>query len=77
MVVVGGADKESKLIVGPENGEEYPVSPMEYVLKGVHEISGIGTLFCDEEGEPMVHIHAANGREESTKTGCIREGVKV
>ena len=36
-----------------------------------------GTLFPDEDGNPVVHIHISAGRNESTKTGCIREGVKV
>ncbi len=77
LVAVGGADRGSCLIVGPLDGEARPVNPMEYILKDVHEIAGTGTLFPDEEGQPMLHMHMACGREENTITGCIRNGVKV
>ena len=77
LIVVGGANKGSELVVGPENRDEYPVSPMKYILDDVHEAGGTGTLFPDEDGNPVVHIHISAGRNESTKTGCIREGVKV
>jgi predicted DNA-binding protein with PD1-like motif len=75
--IIGGADKGSKLIVGPEHENEIPVSPMEYVLENVHEIVGAGTLFPDGQGNPVLHLHMACGRNSSTKTGCIRRGVKV
>ena len=77
VVVVGGADEGSKLVVGPENGEEFPVNPLHHIMDGVHEAAGTGTIFPDESGEPLVHIHLACGRQDSTQTGCIREGVKV
>jgi predicted DNA-binding protein with PD1-like motif len=54
-----------------------PVSLMTHVLENVHEIVGAGTLFPNEKGTPVLHLHMACGRESSTKTGCIRGGVKV
>ena len=77
LIIIGGADQESKLVVGPENGRATPIVPMEYVLDNVHEIAGVGTLFPDDQGNPMLHMHMACGRKSSTITGCIREGVKV
>ena len=77
LIAVGGVDEGSRLIVGPEDGEARPVSPMEHILADVHEIAGTGTIFPDEEGRPMLHMHMACGRNESTVTGCIRNGVKV
>jgi predicted DNA-binding protein with PD1-like motif len=77
LIAVGGADKESKLVVGPEDGRTTPVNPLEHVLDNVHEIAGTGTLFPDDEGNPMLHMHMACGRKTSTTTGCIRSGVKV
>ncbi len=77
VMIVGGADKDSRLITGPARGREYPISPMEHILKGVHESAGVGTIFPDENGEPIIHLHMACGRESSTVTGCIRSGVKV
>lgn len=77
LVVVGGADRGSTLVTGPENGDEFPVKPLTQVLDYVHEIAGTGTLFPDANGRPLLHMHIACGREKTTTTGCVREGVKV
>jgi predicted DNA-binding protein with PD1-like motif len=77
LIIIGGADKDSKLVVGPQHPSKLPAVPMEHVLDNVHEIVGAGTLFPDEEGNPVLHLHMACGRKSSTKTGCIRRGVKV
>ncbi len=78
VMVVGGVDKNSSLIVGPEKGRDVsPVIPMSTILKDVHEATGTGTLFPDEDGKPILHLHMACGRNEKTITGCIRLGVKV
>ena len=77
MIIIGGADKDSKLVVGPERGRAQPINPMEHILDNVHEIAGTGTLFPDEEGNPIIHMHIACGRNAETVTGCIRNGVKV
>ena len=77
LIILGGADKGSKLIVGPEHGRREPIIPMEHVLDNVHEIAGTGTIFPDENGKPVLHMHMACGRKTSSATGCIRKGVKV
>ncbi|MFC1672380.1 PPC domain-containing DNA-binding protein [Planctomycetota bacterium] len=77
LIVIGGADQGSTLIVGPEQGRAEPVVPMEHVLDNVHEIAGTGTIFPNEQGEPVLHMHAACGRNTSTITGCVRKGVKT
>jgi predicted DNA-binding protein with PD1-like motif len=77
LIIVGGADEGSKLVVGPEEGRAEPVNPLTRVLDGVHEITGTGTLFPDEEGQAVLHLHIASGRGESTVTGCVRTGVKI
>ena len=77
IIILGGADKGSKLIVGPQQSHAFPVMPMQHELHDAHEVSGTGTIFTDEEGNPRLHLHLACGREENTVTGCIREGVKV
>jgi predicted DNA-binding protein with PD1-like motif len=76
-IAVGGADKGSVLVVGPEDGRTSPIVAMTHELYDVHEICGTGTIFPDDSGRPMVHAHFACGREENTVTGCIRSGVKV
>ncbi len=75
LIAVGGADKGSTLVVGPEDGRARPVTAMKQVLDDVHEIAGVGTLFPDENGQPMLHMHMACGREALTTTGCVRSGV--
>ncbi len=45
LVIVGGADEGSKLVVGPEKGRGLPVNPMTHVLGGVHEIAGDRNTF--------------------------------
>ena len=77
LIVLGGADEGSKLVVGPEQGRSQPIIPMEHVLVGVHEVAGVGTLFPNASGQPVLHMHIAGGREEKTVTGCVRRGVKV
>ena len=77
LIVVGGADDGSRLVVGPREDRGLPVEPMEHTLEHTHEVAGVGTLFRDEAGVPLVHMHMACGREGKTVTGCIRTGVRV
>ena len=77
VMAVGGADSGSRLVVGPEQDRALPVIPMETALDGVHELAGVGTLFPDESGKPVLHLHAACGRKTSARTGCVRRGVKT
>jgi predicted DNA-binding protein with PD1-like motif len=78
LVILGGADQGSSLVVGPEKSRGVsPVTPMNHVIDDTHEVAGTGTLFPDDTGRPVLHMHMACGRETHTVTGCIRGGVKV
>jgi predicted DNA-binding protein with PD1-like motif len=77
LIILGGADKGSKLIVGPQHGRENPIVPVEHIVDNVHEIAGTGTIFPDRKGKPVLHMHITCGRKTSSLTGCIRKGVKV
>ncbi len=77
LLILGGADAGSRLVVGPEDGRTSPVTPMEAILDDVHEVAGTGTLFPNESGEPVLHLHLACGRRSATVTGCVRRGVRV
>lgn len=78
LIILGGADKGSCLVTGPEKGRGVsPVVPKEQLLNNVNEIAGTGTIFPDENNEPVLHMHMACGRGSDTITGCIRNGVKV
>ncbi len=75
--ILGGVDSDSRLVVGPQDGRAEKISPMEHRLNNVHEVTGTGTIFPDDTGSPVLHLHIACGRGESTITGCIRNGVKT
>ncbi len=75
--LVGGAKENSRVVVGPKDGEAIPPEPMVTLLRGVHEACGVGTIAADEEGKPKLHMHASFGRNDSTVTGCVRMGVDV
>lgn len=77
LVVLGGADKDSRIVVGPDKSRAKKIVPMDLTLKDAHEISGVGTIFPDSKGKPVLHMHIACGRKKSTVTGCVRRGVKV
>jgi predicted DNA-binding protein with PD1-like motif len=77
IIILGGADNDSRIVVGPEDGRASPITPMEHLLKDAHEAMGTGTLFPDQEGNPVIHIHMSFGRKDKSATGCIRSGVKV
>ena len=75
VILLGGAAGGSRLVVGPEDGGATPVVPMERALHDVHEMVGAGTIFPDESGRPVLHLHAAFGRDDRVTAGCIRAGV--
>lgn len=77
LIVLGGADQGSKLVVGPEQGRSTPVVPMERALGGAGEVAGVGTIFPDAKGQPILHMHVACGWGDETVTGCVRRGVKT
>lgn len=68
--LVGGL-KGAKVVVGPER-EEMPPVPIWREIGESHEIIGIGTIFY-QDGEPKVHLHAALGKRDQVKVGCVRE----
>ena len=77
LLILGGAEDGSRLVVGPRKDRGLPLEPMKFVLENVHEVAGVGTLFRDEKGTPLLHMHMACGRAGESVTGCIRDGVKV
>ncbi len=74
-VMVGGVDDGSCIVVGPEDGTVLPPTPSVLTLCGVHEVAAVGILAPDEAGQPTLHMHAAFGRGDEAKAGCIRAGI--
>ena len=76
-IMVGGINDGGTIVVGPEDGTRRPPVPIPFTLSGAHEVAAVGTIFPNEEGQPVLHMHAALGREGRTHTGCIRLGVEA
>jgi predicted DNA-binding protein with PD1-like motif len=77
VIALGALDEGSRLVVGPKEGRSSPIEPMKLCLDQPREITGVGTIFPDERGKPILHMHIATGRGEGTVTGCVRAGVVV
>jgi predicted DNA-binding protein with PD1-like motif len=54
-----------------------PPDPILLPVDGAHEAAGMGILSPDEDGKPVLHIHASLGRAGKSMTGCLRPGVKT
>ena len=76
VVMVGGVGS-GQVVVGPRRFELVSPDPMLLPVDGAHEVIGAGLLAPDEDGRPVLHIHAALGRSGSTLTGCLRPGVST
>jgi predicted DNA-binding protein with PD1-like motif len=77
VLLLGGADAGSRVVVGPQDGRADPIVPMERLLDGVHEAAGVGTIFPGADGRPQLHLHAAFGRDDDVTAGCVRRGVQI
>lgn len=66
-----GALKKASLVAGPQE-DIIPPSPVWNSFDNAHEMVGIGTLFLDQDQQPVIHLHAAAGRADDCRTGCIR-----
>ncbi len=74
---LGGSATGSKVVVGPDAGRTDAVVPLIHELAGSQEVLAVGTLIPDEKGAPVLHMHAAAGREGRATVGCTRAGVDV
>jgi uncharacterized protein len=71
--LVGGV-KNGGVVVGPSDDSMPPVPMVEY-FKDPREITGVGTLFLDENNKPSLHLHASIGKGTAPLTGCPRKGL--
>lgn len=77
VLFLGGVNSGSNIVVGPEETDGVPAVPVLKELIGAHETLGVGTIFPDEAGNPVLHAHASFGRMDEVKTGCTRPGIKT
>jgi predicted DNA-binding protein with PD1-like motif len=75
-VYLGGAADGSRMVVGPQD-QPGDIVPMIHTLTGSQEVLALGTIFPNEAGEPILHMHAASGRAGGASVGCTRAGVDV
>jgi predicted DNA-binding protein with PD1-like motif len=73
---LGGSGDGSRVVVGPEAGRQ-EIIPLLHILRDPQEVLALGTLIPNEAGEPLLHMHAAAGREGRATVGCTRAGVDV
>ena len=76
VTILGGMQKGSSFVCGPrlENGEEaIPISPLSHTIDAPMEFAGVGTVFPDESGMPVMHLHGSVGRDGGSVTGCFRQ----
>lgn len=74
---LGGSADGSRVVVGPDAAREDAVIPLVHILAGAQEVFAVGTLFPNEAGEPVLHMHAASGREGGATVGCTRAGLQT
>lgn len=77
VTILGDIRAGSVLTCGPYDGEAKRIKPLETILPDVHEVVGVGTIFPNSKGEPILHMHISCGRNTDVITGCIRKGVIV
>ena len=75
MFTMLGAVKQASLVVGPKTND-VPPDPQWAKFSDAHELIGIGNIFREDD-KPKIHLHAAAGRGESVKTGCLRKETEV
>lgn len=73
-ILVGGIGS-GEVVVGPRRTEQMPPEPMLLPIDGAHEVVGVGVLAPDQDGRPVLHMHASLGRSGRAVTGCLRPGV--
>ncbi len=74
---LGGSADGSRMIVGPDATRDDGIIPLVHVLAGAQEAFAVGTIFPDEAGDPVLHMHAASGREGEATVGCTRAGLQT
>jgi predicted DNA-binding protein with PD1-like motif len=74
---LGGSADGSRVVVGPDATRPDAIVPLTHAMQGAREVLGVGTLIPDEAGSPVLHMHAAAGREGNATVGCTRAGVEV
>lgn len=75
LVLMLGALEAGRMTEGPET-LAFPPVPVATAFADGREVLGVGNL-VREEGRPVVHLHVATGRADTTAVGCLRGDARV
>jgi uncharacterized protein len=73
--VIGGIINGG-VVVGPRAVINGKPDPMVERFDDPREILGFGTLFCNEQNQIKLHMHAGIGKGKQPLVGCPREGAE-
>jgi uncharacterized protein len=75
-VFITGGFRKADVVVGPKEERPKIVGNFKQ-FTGPGETLGVGTLYCDDDNEPKLHLHAAIGKGDETIVGCPRGGAST
>ncbi|MDD3233039.1 MAG: DNA-binding protein [Candidatus Methanomethylophilus sp.] len=75
ITAVGGVQAGSRLVSGPQLPVGGRIDPIIYTVDAPSELTGTGTVFSDEQGKPVMHMHGSVGRNGRSVTGCFRQDI--
>lgn len=76
ITILGGVEAGSSFVCGPKLVDGHPterIIPTEYTTDAQTEMAAVGTVFPDENGNPVMHLHGSLGRNGMSATGCFRD----
>ena len=75
-VLITGGIRKADVVVGPKT-ETPKIEPEFLNFTGPGEVLGVGTLYCDDEDKPKLHLHAGIGKGAKPIVGCPRSGASI
>ncbi len=83
-VLITGGIRKADVVVGPKTetpkstkGCLTAIEPNFLSFNGPGEVLGVGTIYCDDDGKPKLHLHAGLGRGNKHIVGCPRGGASI
>lgn len=75
-VLITGGIRKADVVVGPKT-EKPKIEANFKKFEGPGEALGVGTIYCELDGKPKLHIHAGMGRGDNYIVGCPRGGASI
>lgn len=77
VTLTGAVGPGSVMVSGPKVPLGDIIEPQLVSLTEPCELTGAGTVFPDEDGNPLVHLHGSVGRKDFVATGDLRPRMVV